>query len=411
MTQNSRNGRTAFRYPDYRNYVASRFLWNFGLQVMSVATSWLVYERTGDPLSLGLIGLASFLPMIPLSLITGPAADRHDRRRILIGSCALMAFCASAMLTLTYVSLVWPIYAVVVVLASARSFSNPAGQALMMSLVPDAEFTSAVSWNNSVTQLATILGPAVGGLLYPLGPVVPFSVALVFFVLGIVLSARIKAQGRPTGRPPVTLAVLVAGYKYIWSRSILLGTITLDLAAVLLGGCVSLLPIFASEIFHEGPWALGVLRSAPSVGSVIAAIVTAHVALNRRVGAVMFACVFVFGLATVGFGLSTNIYLAAAFLIALGAADMVSVVIRQTLIQVETPNEMRGRVIAVHTILTGTSNQLGDFESGLLAHFVGAVNAVLIGGAGSLVATTLWMKLFPGILMRDKFEKPKEEAA
>ncbi len=409
MTETPRNGRAAFRFRDYRLYVASRFLWTLGLQITTVATAWLIYERTRDPLALGLIGLASFLPTVPLSLLTGHAADRYDRRLIVIASCLTMSACALATLLLTQGEAVWPIYGAVIVLGSSRAFSNPAGQALMMSLVPDNEFTSAVSWNNSITQTATIVGPAVGGLLYPFGASVPFAVAFVFFCIAVVLVSAVKPQPKAmTKKEPVTLKLLLAGYTYMWSRPILLGTITLDLAAVLVGGCTSLLPIFAAEVFYAGPWALGVLRSAPSVGSVVAALVIANFSFRKRVGVILFASVFVFGFATIGFGLSTNIFMAIFFLIILGAADMVSVVIRQTLIQVETPNEMRGRVIAVHTILTGTSNQLGDFEAGTLAHFVGAVNAVLIGGVGSIIATGLWMKMFPGILSRDSFEKPRE---
>ena len=402
------SGRAAFRFRDYRLYVASRFIWTLGLQVMSVATAWFIYERTQDPLALGLIGLATFLPSIPLSLLTGPAADRYDRRKIVIVSCAIMALCALAILLMTQGDVVWPVYGAVIVLGSARAFSNPAGQALMMNLVPDNEFTAAVSWNNSITQTATIVGPGLGGLLYPLGAGVPFGVAFVCFLMAVALVWPIRSEAKPSHKPPITLKLLLAGYQYIWAKPIILGTITLDLAAVLFGGCTALLPVYAHDIFDAGPWALGVLRSAPSIGSVIAAIAIAHFPLQRRVGAVMFVCVFVYGLATIGFGLSTNIFVAVFFLAILGAADIISVVIRQTFIQIETPNEMRGRVIAVHTILTGTSNQLGDFESGTLAHFVGAVDAVLIGGVGSLLATLLWMKLFPGILMRDKFQKPTE---
>ncbi len=402
-----RNGRAAFRFRDFRFYVSSRFLWTLGLQIMGVATSWFVYEQTQDPLALGLIGLATFLPSIPLSLITGPAADRYDRRMIIIIACLTMATCAAVIVFLTGLGLVWPIYGAVIVLGSARAFSNPAGQALMMSIIPDNEYTSAVSWNNSITQVATIVGPGVGGLLYPLGPSVPFGVALVLFLLAVGLAWSIEARDKKGVKPPVTLSMLLAGYRYIWSKPVILGSITLDLVAVLIGGATALLPIYAHEIFLAGPWALGVLRSTPSVGSLIAALVFANFPLRRFTGKVMLACVFVYGLATVGFGLSTNMFVAMFFLAVIGASDMISVVIRQTFIQVETPNEMRGRVIAVHTILTGTSNQLGEFESGTLAHFVGAVNAVVIGGVGAMAATALWTRLFPELRDRDTFEPPK----
>jgi MFS family permease len=296
------------------------------------------------------------------------------------------------------------------VLGSARAFTNPAGQALMMNIVPDDEFTSAVSWNNSITQSATIIGPGLGGLLYPLGATVPFIVAFVFFTAAVLFALNIVPRPNKGTKPPITFDMLVAGYRYIWGKPVILGSITLDLVAVLLGGATALLPVYARDIFFAGPWALGVLRATPSVGSILAALILAHRPMRKNVGLIMFISVFIYGLATIGFALSTHILVAMVFLVILGAADMVSVVIRQTFIQVETPNEMRGRVIAVHTILTGTSNQLGDFESGTLAHFVGAVNSVLIGGIGALGATGLWMYLFPSLRNRQSFEaEPREE--
>jgi MFS family permease len=401
-----RNGRAAFRIRDFRLYVSSRFFLTLASQIMNVAIAWFVYEQTKDPLALGLIGLATFLPAIPLSFVTGAVADRYDRRMILIVSCVVLALCAAAVFFLTGLSVVWPMYVVVVVLGSARSFANPAGQALMMSIVPDEEYTSAVSWNNSITQVANIAGPGIGGLLYPLGVGVPFAVAFVLFVLSCMLAVAMETRAKKGVRPPVTLAMVVAGYQYIWSKPVLLGSITLDLVAVLLGGATALLPIFAQDIFLAGPWALGLLRSTPSVGSVIAALVFANYAPRRNIGKIMLACVFIYGLATVGFGLSTNIFVAMVFLAITGAADMISVVIRQTLIQVETPNEMRGRVIAVHTILTGTSNQLGEFRAGTHAYFVGAVGAVVFGGVAAMAATLWWARKFPELRDRDRFEVP-----
>ncbi len=411
MTPDTRDSRAAFRIPDYRFYVSSRFLWTMGQQIMGVATAWFIYERTQDPLALGLIGLATFLPSIPLSLVTGAVADRYDRRRIIILSCIVMAVCAAAIFYMTRTTWVWPVYGAVMVLGAARSFSNPAGQALMMNLVPNEQYTSATSWNNSITQTANIIGPGVGGLLYPLGAGVPFAVAFCLYLGAVVFAARIVPRPNTGAKPPVTLAVLVAGYQYIWSKPVLLGSITLDLVAVLLGGATAMLPIFAQEIFLAGPWALGLLRATPSVGSILAALAFANYPVRRNVGKIMYACVFIYGLATIGFGLSTNIFVAMFFLAVIGAADMISVVIRQTLIQVETPNDMRGRVIAVHTILTGTSNQLGDFESGVLARFIGAVPTVVFGGCAALAATSLWVKLFPGLYHRDRFERPKSETA
>jgi MFS family permease len=411
MSETPRGNRAVFRLPDFRHYNLARFCWTNGLQMMGVATAWYVYEKTQDTLALGFIGLSSLLPALLLSLVTGPAADRYDRRKILLVSCSIMAVCALVTLALVLQGVVWPIYILLVVLGIGRAFSNPAGQSLLMDIVPDEESASGLAWNNSINQTAAIMGPALGGLLYPFGAGVPFVVAFLLFVIAIAAIWAIRQRSAVKHRPPVTLAMLVGGYRYMWKTPVILGTISLDLAAVLLGGATSLLPAFAQDVFHAGPWALGALRAAPAIGSVVASVTVAHFPLRRRVGMVMFGCVFVFGLATIGFGLSTNIFVAMFFLSILGAADIVSVVIRQTFIQIETPPEMRGRVNAVHAISTNTSNQLGDFESGVVAHFIGPVNAVLVGGLGSLVATIVWMKLFPELRTRDTFMRPAPPAS
>jgi MFS family permease len=402
-----RGGRAVFRFHDFRAYVSSRFLWTLGLQIQNVAIAWIVYSLTNDPFALGLIGLCAFIPSVPLSLVTGPAADRYDRRIILIVSCTVMAI-GSGILTMLLLSgsitpgRMWPVYATIVLVGAARSFANPAGQALMTNLVPDEEFPSAVAWNNSINQTASVGGPALGGLLFPFGSMVPFVVAFVCFVLAVVLTISIRTRPPRAEKIRATWSVIVAGYKFIWSRPVILGAITLDLVAVLLGGATALLPIFAKDIFETGPWGLGILRSMASIGSIFAAVMLANYPLRGHVGRTMFMCVIIYGVCTIGFGLSTHIVPAAIFLLVLGAADMVSVVIRQSLIQIETPNEMRGRVMAVHTILTGTSNQLGEFESGTLAYFIGAVPTVLFGGASAIVASLLWMRLFPELRKREK---------
>lgn len=405
--QDKRGGRAVFRFHDFRVYVAARFLWQAGLQIQAVAVAWLVYDLTHDPFALGLIGLCTFIPSVPLSLVTGPTADRYDRRTIVIISCIVMAVCAAILFLLVLNGSVapgrmYPVYATIVMVGGARAFANPAGQALMSNLVPDEEFPSAVAWNNSTNQIASVGGPALGGLLFPLGTMVPFAVATLCFVLAVFLSFAIRARPPRAEKVRATWSVIVAGYKFIWSHPSILGAITLDLVAVLLGGATALLPVFARDIFETGPWGLGLLRSMSSVGSIAAALVLANYPLQAHIGRTMFACVIIYGLCTIGFGFSTHVVPAACFLIILGAADMVSVVIRQSIIQVETPNEMRGRVMAVHTILTGTSNQLGEFESGTLAYFIGAVPAVVFGGASAVFASLLWMKLFPGLRDRQK---------
>jgi MFS family permease len=400
-------GWAVFRFHDFRAYVLCRFLWQVGLQIQNVAVAWLVYLVTNDPLALGLIGLCAFIPSVPLSLVTGPAADRYDRRWIIIISCLVMSITSIVLLLLILngslaPGSMAPVYGTIVLLGSARAFANPAGQALMSVLVPDEEYASAVAWNNSTNQIANVGGPAVGGLLLALGTMVPFAVSTVCFLLAVVLAFAIKARPPRAEKIRATWPVIVAGYRFIWSRPVILGAITLDLVAVLLGGATALLPIFAKDIFMTDAWGLGILRSTSSVGSIIAALVLANYPLRAHVGRTMFFCVITYGLCTIGFGLSTNIVMAGVFLLTLGAADMVSVVIRQSLIQMETPNEMRGRVMAVHTILTGTSNQLGEFESGLLASFIGAVPTVIFGGAGAIASALLWMRLFPTLRDRQK---------
>jgi len=402
-----RGGRAVFRHHDFRAFVTCRFLWTLGLQVQNVAIAWLVYVVTSDPFALGLIGLCAFIPTVPLSLVTGPAADRYDRRWIIVLSCAMMVVCGATMLALVLggslaPGKMMPIYLTVVLLGSARAFANPAGQALLTNLVPDEEYQSAVAWNNSTNQIASIGGPALGGFLVAIDASVPFIFATVCFALSVVGGYIIRARPPRAEKIRATWSVIVAGYKFIWTKPVILGAITLDLVAVLMGGATALLPIFAKDIFQTDAWGLGVLRSMTSVGSIIAALALAHYPLRAHVGRTMFTCVIIYGLCTIGFGLSTHIAVACLFLFILGVADMVSVVIRQSLIQMETPNEMRGRVIAVHTILTGTSNQLGEFESGTLAYFIGAVPTVIFGGVSAIVAALVWMKIFPDLRDRQK---------
>lgn len=398
-----RGGRAVFQSRDYCLYLSSRFLWGIASQMQNVAIAWLVYALTHDAFALGLIGLATILPALPLSLITGAVADRFDRRRIVLICYSLYTVCSALLIFTAYEGLVWPVYGLVVFAGSLRAFVNPAAQALMASTVPDEHYASAAAWFNSTTQTANIIGPAIGGLLFPLGTIVPFSVSFGCFALATLSVMRVSprpAKGR--SKAPVTWSMIVAGYHFIWSCPVVLGAITLDLVAVLLGGATALLPIYAGEIFRTGPWGLGLLRAMPAVGAIFAALILAHYPLGRRVGRSMFACVAIYGMATIGFGLSQSIWPAMVCLVVLGSADVISVVIRSSLIQIETPDAMRGRVIAVHSILTNTSNNLGDFESGTLASFVGAVPAVVTGGIGALLAVVVWIRLFPQLWERDE---------
>jgi MFS family permease len=404
MAEAPRDGHAVFRYPDFRFYVAGRVLQTLAQQIQNIALAWLIYDLTHDPLALGFIGLANFLPTIPLSLVTGTVADRFDRRMIVVIFYALPVFGAAAMVALASLHIVWPAYGVVILIATSRAFANPAGQAMMASIVPEREYSSAVAWANTINQIGTVVGPSIGGLLYPLGATVPFIVAFACFAVSTVMAIAIRPHpAKGDRKAPVTWATLVAGYRFIWVTPVILGVITLDLVAVLLGGAVSLLPIYAGQIFHTGSLGLGILRSSPAIGSILMGLALARFPLSRKVGRTMFICVIIYGLATIGFGLSGTMEVAVICLVVLGGADVTSVVIRQSLIQIETPDEMRGRVMAVHNILTGTSNNLGDFESGAVARLVGPVAAVVIGGAGAVVAALVWMRLFPSLRKRERF--------
>lgn len=373
-------------------------------QIQTVAVAWLVYDTSGSALSLGLVGLASFLPSIALVLMTGLVADRYSRRWILIIVFSAMMLTSLGLLSQVYTGVpsLWPIYSLVVTFGAARAFGNPAAQATVPALVPEGDLANAIAWNSSVQQVATISGPAVGGILYAVHPAAPFIGAAVCFGLSALLIAALRLRPAAAKREPVTWSRLTAGLAFLRTKPILLGAISLDLFAVLLGGATALMPIFARDVFHVGPWGLGLLRSMPAVGALIMAIVLAHSSLlARRAGLRMLQAVGVFGLATIGFGLSTNFGLTLVLLAILGAADMVSVVVRQTLVQAETPDELRGRVAAVNTVFIGASNELGEFESGTLAWLVGPSAAVVMGGIGTFMLAVFWRSWFPDLAQRD----------
>jgi MFS family permease len=398
-------GWAAFRHRDFALYFASRFLSAVAVQAQNVGVGWLVYDLTGDPLALGLIGLASFLPAAGLALVTGHVADRYDRRAVLLACYAAMTLTALGLLAFAAGwggGRVWPVYALTAASGAARAFANPAGQALVPNLVPRRHLGNAIAWNSSAWQTATIVGPAVGGLLFAFGATVVFGASALGFALTLALLAAIAPRGRAAAPERPTWASLVAGIGFIRSRPVILGAISLDLFAVLLGGATALLPVYARDILHTGPWGLGLLRSAPAAGAVCMALLLAHRPLRRRTGRRMFQAVSLFGLATIGFGLSTSLPLSLACLFVLGAADMVSVFVRQTLVQAETPDAMRGRVAAVNSVFIGASNELGEFESGVLAGLVGAVWAVVLGGAGTLLVAALWARWFPELRERDR---------
>jgi MFS family permease len=377
-------------------------------QMLAVAVGWQVYELTNSALDLGLVGLAQFLPALALALVAGHVADRYDRRRILQTCQVVVALVAGALalLSATGVIVEQAIFALIAVVGAARAFQMPAQQALLPGLVPPAMLARALASSASATQAAVIAGPALGGLIYVAGPAYAYGASASLFVLAAVFVGLITIARRPPRTTGATLASVFAGLAFIRSRPALLGAISLDLFAVLLGGATALLPIYARDILGTGPWGLGLLRSSTAVGALGMAIWLAHHPLKGQAGRKMFAAVAVFGVATVVFGLSTWFPLSAAALAVLGASDMISVVVRQTLVQIATPDEMRGRVSAVNSIFIGTSNQLGEFESGVTAAWFGTVASVVIGGLGTLAVVFLWMRLFPSLVRVDRLDAP-----
>jgi MFS family permease len=401
-----RAGRVAYTYPDFALYQISRFFIVAALEMQSVAVGWQVYEITKRPLDLGYVGLAQFLPGIVLFLASGHAADRYDRRKLLIGCYCGFALCSGLLLlaALRGTGRVYPIYAILVVLGIVRSLNGPASRALLPQIIPAEHFQNAVAWNSSVFQGATILGPSIGGFVYAIskGPSAVFAIAFVVALGSVFCTLRIKSQTKARAPEPFSMKTVLAGFHYIRNKKIVLGSISLDLFAVLLGGAVALLPVYAREILRTGPWGLGLLRSAPGIGAGSMGLLLAHRPLRNRVGPTMLWCVAGFGAFTILFGLSRSLPLSMLALLFVGATDTVSVVIRATLVQMATPDEMRGRVNAVDMIFIGASNEFGQFESGLTAQWFGTVPAVVLGGIGTLLITALWAWTFPELRQADQ---------
>jgi MFS family permease len=409
MSQSRAQTISVLRHADFLYFLSARFLASLAAQMQIVAVGWQIYATTRDPLDLGLIGLSQFLPFVLLILPAGHVADQRDRRRILTLCYGAEVICAIALLLFTMrgLAIVWPVFATMVLLGAARAFSMPSSQALLPNLVPPESFTRAVALNSSVYQIATVLGPALGGVLYLAGPRVVYTSVAVLAAVASVLMLRVRA-GRSThvARETASLRTLLSGLRFVRSKPVVLGAISLDLFAVLLGGATALLPIFASDVLHVGPEGLGLLRTAPGVGASLCALVLAFSPIARNVGRWMLGGVAAFGIATIVFGVSTNFLQSLIALTVLGAADMVSVYVRHLLVQLETPDAIRGRVSAVSAVFIGASNELGDFESGLTARWWGAVRAVVIGGVATLAVTALWIRFFPALWKMDQFPKP-----
>src|SRR5579863_2638896 len=398
-TADARAGRAAFTHPGFVLFEIARFLVVAATEMQAVAVGWQVYEITKRPLDLGYVGLAQFLPAILLFPISGHVSDRFERRHVLSACYAGYAVCFTLLLVIAERGLprVRAIYAVLILIGVARSFNSTASRSILPQLVPEEHFPNAVAWNASIFQAATILGPSFGGIVYAAfhGPEAVYAIAMVTAVGATISSFRIRPEVKPRPREPMSLKTVFAGLHYIWNKKLILGAISLDLFAVLLGGAVALLPVYAREILHTGPWGLGLLRTAPGVGAAVMAVALAHWPLRGRSGPTLLWAVAGFGVFTIIFGISRSLTLSLIALLLLGASDMISVIIRATLTQLATPDEMRGRVTAVDMIFIGTSNEFGQFESGVTAQWLGTVPAVILGGVGTLVVIALWTWLFP----------------
>jgi MFS family permease len=381
-----------------------------GYQMLVLTIGWQIYELTNSPLDLGIVGLIQFVPAIAFILVIGHAADRYDRRLIVRTAqsiCALSALLVTGALFLGNVNREL-LFAAVFLLGCARAFEQPTSQSLVPSLVPTRLLPRAVAAWTSANQVAVICGPALGGLVYVLSPVVVGCLCVLFFAGAVILISMIHPKGATSKREPPTLASMLGGFDYIRHRRRLLGVVSLDFCVVLLGGAIALLPIFAKDILTVGPVGLGLLRSAPAVGALVTSIVLSHAPIERWIGIKMFAVVAIYGASTVVFGLSTWFPLSLAALVVLGASDAVSVVIRFSLVQIETPDSMRGRVSAINYLFVGSSNTLGDFRAGVVADWFGAVTSVMFGGVGSLLVAVVWMLLFPDLRRLDRFEPADE---
>jgi len=395
-------------YPSYLRFWFGRVAGTMANQMLMVGVGWQMYDLTHSAWSLGLVGLFQFVPALALALVSGHVADRHDRRHIVAAAMLLQLFAVLVLVFATHERWITRdlILVVSLLLGVARSFQMTAQQALTPLLVPPAMLARAMAFSSSGNQAAIIGGPALGGFLYAAGAGTVYVVCAVLFVVGAAMVWSARYEHKPVPRAPVTLDTLLAGVRFIRDRPVVLGAISLDLFAVLLGGATALLPIYARDILHVGPEGLGLLRGAPAMGALVMSLALSRWTLQRNAGKILFGSVATFGVTTVVFGVSHLFWLSMVALFINGAADMISVVIRQTLVQLDTPDEMRGRVSAVNSIFIGASNQLGEFESGATAALLGPIGAVVLGGTGTLLVVGLWMRWFPQLRDRERLSEP-----
>lgn len=395
----SEPSRFAYAYRGFRFYWLTTLTTSFAINIMSVAIAWQIYDMTGEALLLGLVGLSLFLPALVFILVTGFVADRFNRRVVMAVCFSLELLCALSFLAVVGAGTheVWPIFLILVVLGTVRAFAAPAAQSLAPNLVPPNALSSAITLNMSAWQFASIAGPAAGGLLYGLSPTTAFITAAALLGVAVTCVILIPRPARRESHQATSLETILAGFRYIFGHRIVLGAISLDMFAVLMGGAVALLPVYAKDILHAGPAELGYLRAAPGVGALVVAAILTRFPIRDHAGRLLFLFVGLFGAFTVLFGISTSLWLSVAALALVGASDMVSVTIRETIMQLWTPEEVRGRVNAVNSVFIGASNELGEFRAGTVAHLIGPVPAVVIGGVGAIAVAVGWSQLFPSL--------------
>ncbi|SEB74645.1 MFS transporter [Terriglobus roseus] len=406
----------AFSSRNFRRYQMARLLVIVGAEAQSVAVAWQIYQITHSALFLGYTGLALFLPGIFFVLPAGHAADRYDRKTIIVSCYVLQAFCTALLLYLSLVGtrrVLW-IYAILFCIGAGRAFSGPASSAIQPQLVPKGAFVNAMTWGSAIFQVANITGPAIGGLLFAIqfhgrmerwtGSPIVYALTLITMAVFSILVSTLRPRKETTEKKGFSFQTMMDGARYVGRAKLLLGSISLDMFAVLLGGAVSLMPIFAQDILHAGPRGLGILRGAPAIGALCTSITLARRPIRHHAGKLMLVAVGIFGVATIVFGLSKSLPLSLVALFFIGASDNISVIIRQTILQLGTPPEMRGRVSAINWLFLGASNEFGEFESGLTARWLGAVRAVVFGGIGSLVVTGLWSVFFPRLRKVDSLD-------
>jgi MFS family permease len=399
------NGFSVLRHRNFSRYLSARVLGTIAVQMQSVAIGWQVYQMTGNVFDLGLIGLAQFAPFLLLILFAGHTADRYNRRHIIILCQVAQLLCALSLLAFTFsgLTVVWPVFVVLVGFGCARAFMMPASQAILINLVPAESFGNAVALGSSSFHAAVIIGPALGGLLYLAGPSVVYMVAAALLGLAACLMLLTRSAPQASHKEPASWHTLLEGLRFVWSKPIVLGAISLDLFAVLFGGATALLPAYAHDVLHVGPSGLGLLRSTPAIGAALTSVALAFWPITRGVGHKMFGGVALFGAATVVMGLTDNFLLAQIALFLMGAGDMISVYVRHLLVQYETPDAIRGRVSAVNAVFIGASNELGEFESGVTAGWFGLLPAILVGGVATLAVTVMWAWGFPVLRRMDRF--------